>query len=258
MKTYIYNPSNTIVHRLSPVTKIISVASFFALTMTFSHPVYLTSILLSILILTILSKSIGALWNLRYLFMVLFLFPMVLWSIYKEGTHILYNIGPITLTSEGFLYGLSMGLRLTGMLIAGLVMLSSTKVEEFTAGLNKLGIPYRVSFSLTLAFRLVPLFFETFFIISQAQQSRGLTLKSGNLFQRIKKTLPVFIPVFVSGIRRTDQLAIALESKGFGYSRHRTSINPIRFLLKDKCITTGMLLLVTIAIIFRIAGFGEL
>lgn len=258
MKTYIYNPSNTFIHRLSPVTKIISLAAFFILTMTFNHPVYLVSILMVILSLTVLSKSLETLYKLRYLFLVMFLFPAALWSMYKEGFNVLYSIGPITITSEGLLYGIAMGMRLNGMLLAGLVLLVSTRVEEFTGGLQKLGIPYRMSFALSLAFRLVPLFFDTFYIIAQAQQSRGLALTTGNVFKRIKKTVPIFIPVFVSGIRRIDQLAIALESKGFGFSHQRTTLNPIKITYIDKFVLLGILSITVGGILARICGFGTL
>jgi len=108
------------------------------------------------------------------------------------------------------------------MLISGLVFLSCTRVEEFTAGLRKLGVPFAVSFALSLAFRLVPLFFSTTATVIEAQKSRGLDLESGNILTKLRKYLPLLVPIFVYAIRDTDMLSMALESKGFHPKGERT------------------------------------
>ena len=54
-----------------------------------------------------------------------------------------------------------------------MLFLSTTKVEEFTAGLARLGVPYRVGFAITLSFRLVPLFIDSALTVVQAQNLRG-------------------------------------------------------------------------------------
>jgi energy-coupling factor transport system permease protein len=258
MKAFIYCDVDSSLHRLSPVTKIMALAALFIISMIFNDPVYLTFVALAILALCFMAKILPALWKIKAMLILLFLFPTCLWSVYLDGSTQIAGLGPVDITREGFLYGLAMGLRLTGMLVAGLILLGTTKVEDFASGLHKLGIPYRISFSLTLAFRLVPLFFSTFQIITQAQQSRGLAIHSGHFLKRIKKTLPILIPVFVSGIRRTDQLAIALESKGFGFQKNRTCLNPVRITSSDKILLVIFGILVISAVVMRVAGFGKL
>ncbi len=160
---------------------------------------------------------------------IMFLFPAVLWSFYREGVEVIFELGPLLMTTEGLKYGIAMGFRLDGMLMAGLILLGTTSIEDFTAGLNKMGVPYRISFALSLAFRLVPLFFYNYSLIEQAQRSRGLNVKDGMIFRRIRKSIPLLIPVLVNGIRQSDQLAVALESKGFGAFSRRTRMEPLTF-----------------------------
>ena len=62
--------------------------------------------------------------------------------------------GPFSL--DGLQQGMMMGIKMTIMILAGLIWLSTTKIEEMTAGLEKLGIPYPVAFAFSTAIRLVP------------------------------------------------------------------------------------------------------
>ena len=69
---------------------------------------------------------------------------------------------------------------------------------------------------------MVPTISASIYTISQAQRSRGLDLESGNVLERIKKYVPLLIPVFISTIRSTNVFGMALESKGFGARDDRT------------------------------------
>ncbi len=258
MKSFIYNPAHTPVHRLQPTTKIIALLACFTIAMCFTDPVYLSWVFAGVLTIVFVSKSWNSVWSLRYLLILLFFFPMLLWSAYIPGPHPAVGKYILPVSENGLYYGLSMGLRLDSMLIAGLVLLNTTRVEAFTFGLQRLGLPYRISFSLTLAFRLVPIFFNTFEIISQAQKARGHDIRRGNILVRIKKSLPLFIPVFISGIRRTDKLAIALESRGFGFPGKRTSFVEYAMRLQDKCVTFFAILFALSAVYARISGFGKI
>jgi len=137
------------------------------------------------------------------------------------------------------------------MIIAGMIFLSSTKMEEISAGLVKLKIPYRAAFAFSTALRLVPMIVATSSIIIQAQKSRGLDLESGSLIARAKKYIPLLIPVFISVIRGTNVFAMALESKGFGYSEERSSYLEIGYKRNDYIMLALVLLLLIVSIIVK-------
>jgi energy-coupling factor transport system permease protein len=117
--------------------------------------------------------------------------------------------------------------------LAAVIFLTVTPTEDFTFALSRLGVPFVMSFALTLAFRLTPLFIETGQTIAMAQKSRGLDLDTGGILKRIRNHVPIVIPVLASGLRRADQLAVALESRGFGKEKKRTLLSEFSVTWRD-------------------------
>jgi energy-coupling factor transport system permease protein len=70
----------------------------------------------------------------------------------------------------------------------------------------------------------VPTFFEEIEKITKAQQARGADFRSGNPWQRMRNLVPVFIPIFVSAFRRAEDLATAMEARGFRGASPRTRL----------------------------------
>ncbi|MCX7698815.1 MAG: energy-coupling factor transporter transmembrane protein EcfT, partial [Candidatus Goldbacteria bacterium] len=98
----------------------------------------------------------------------------------------------------------------------------TTRNEDITNGLIKMGLPYPVAFAISTALRLVPTFAGAGATIIQAQISRGLDLESKNIFKRFSKFIPLAVPMFITAIRYTNLLSMALESRGFSPSVSRT------------------------------------
>ena len=225
MEMFLYLNKDTYMHRLDPRTKILVMLATFAVALTFNNIPPLLGVAGLVLAYGLSGKTLSNLNRIKVILVMIALLSVILWSFMGHGATKL--IGP--LTQEGLLYGVATGIKLDVMIIAGMIFLSSTKIEEISLGLQKLKIPYRVAFAFSTAIRLVPMIVGTTYIISQAQRSRGLDLDSGNLPTRIKKYVPLLIPVFISVIRGTNVFAMALESKGFGYSSHRSSYLQIAF-----------------------------
>ncbi len=246
---YLYVRENTILHNLNPITKIIGLILLFAIPLYFTHPLQLAAALCLVLVLTLWARAIPNLRRMWLFFVMLGLFSALLWSVFhKEGEAIL-SWGPLSVSRESILYGLGMAMRLNTTLISGLVFLSCTRIEEFTMGLNKMGLPFSMSFALSLSFRLVPLFFSTASTIAQAQKARGLDMESGGIIRRIRKYIPLLIPVFIYGIRNVDLLAMAVESKGFGATRERSYYLEFRMQFKDYA-ALGVLVLMNLLCIY--------
>jgi len=84
-------------------------------------------------------------------------------------------------------------------------------------------VPYKVGFTLTLAFRLVPVFFDAAISVVQAQRCRGLPFDRGGPLTRLRRFVPVIVPVLIGALRRADRMAMALELRGFNSGRPRTT-----------------------------------
>ena len=159
---------------------------------------------------------------------------------------------------EGVLHGVGMGLRLNAMLISGIVLLSTTAIEEFAEASNRLGVPRSLGFSLALAFRWVPNLLGSIGAVVQAQRSRGLDLQSKSLLGKIRQYPALVVPLIGHTLRQTNLLAMALESKGFGPGHQCRVIFQSRMKGLDYTALAIMIGLVLGSIWMRLNGYGTI
>ncbi|HUL37326.1 MAG TPA: energy-coupling factor transporter transmembrane component T [Thermodesulfobacteriota bacterium] len=222
MNIFLYLEKDTWIHRLDPRTKIIGVLIAFSICLCFNHPLYMAAISLGITLTAISARALQNFWRLRFILILLILFSTGMWPFFVKGPTLLWSWGWLQVSRESLLYSIAMGLRLATFVGTGLIFLSTTRNEELTNGLIRMGCPYPIAFALSTALRLVPTFAGAGATIIQAQVSRGLDLESRNIFSRIGKFIPQAVPLFIYAIRHTNLLAMALESKGFSPESKRT------------------------------------
>jgi len=70
----------------------------------------------------------------------------------------------------------------------------------------------------------------------------------------MKRSIPLLAPIFLTTIRTTNQLAMALEARGFGLSKERTSYQEIRFTGKDYGVFVFLALVVLLVGILVLRG----
>lgn len=222
MDISLYQDKDTWIQRLDPRTKITGVTFIFAICLCFNHPIHMACITLGVLIILYSARTLNSLWTLRYILILLFLFSTIIWPFFIGGKTVLFCLMGLCLHKESILYGIAMGLRLSTFVMAGMILISTTRNEDITNGFIKMGLPYPVAFAISTALRLVPTFAGAGATIVQAQVSRGLDLESKNIFKRLGKFIPLAVPMFITAIRYTNMLSMALESRGFSPSRPRT------------------------------------
>jgi energy-coupling factor transport system permease protein len=184
--------------------------------------------------------------RIRVVLVMITLFSLLIWSIAERGETRFFIF-----SLEGLFYGFMIAVKTNLMIVAGMVFLSTTKIEEIHEGLVKLKLPYRGAFAFSTAIRLVPMIVATSYTIIQAQKSRGLDLDSGTLFEKIRKYVPLMIPTLVSVIRGTNVFSMALESKGFGYSSVRTNYLELRMKGHDYVMACIGILIVAAAVVLK-------
>lgn len=254
MDPYLYLDRDTAVHRLDPRTKIFLMLGAFVLAFLFVNPLWGLGVLAVVLGFGYAGQSLH---NLKRIWFILFMIAVVtviLWSIFGSGETPLF----LFVEWEALLYGMGTALRIDTTIIAGMIFLSTTRNEEIATGLVRLRVPYRFAFAVSTALRLAPTVIATTTTISQAQRSRGLDLESGSFVQRVRKFVPLLVPVFVSTIRSTNTFAMALESKGFGASAGRTFYLRLAMGRGDALALGVFTALLVAALVLRLAGFGEI
>jgi energy-coupling factor transport system permease protein len=254
MNVYLYLDKDTVIHRLDPRTKAFLLLTAFAISVMFKHPLFVLGMAALIFIHTTVAQAWSNVFRLRTLIFLISIMGIVLWAFYAQGdTPLFWKI-----ELEPVLYGVGNSIKLASMMIAGITFLSTTTNEELSHGLIRLGLPYPVAFAITTALRLVPTFVGTGATIIEAQRSRGLDLEQGHIFERMRKYVPLLVPVFLLAIRGTESLAIALESKGFRAPGERTFLFQVQYQKGDYAFLALIVVVVALAGYLRFSGYGDI
>jgi len=227
MPRSVYETGTTFLHRADASAKILALSAWFLVAVLVTRPRPVAGLAALVLAAAIVTGLWRVLARFAKFIVTLFVVCALLWSVFSFGA------GPGETTSGAIGRGALMGLRLATMLAMGLLFLASTRVEDLAAGLQRLGIPFMAAFSLTLALRLVPLFGTSASLIVQAQACRGLDAREGGLLRRIRRHLPLLLPLVLLSLRSADGLSVALESRGLGMEPGRTSVIVSRFGLPE-------------------------
>src|SRR5918998_5220145 len=252
MDPSLYLDRDTFVHRLDPRTKMFLLLGTFVLAFVFLEPRYLAGVMALVLLFGYLAKSLANLRRIWFILVAIAVVSTVLWALFGSGQTPLFFF----VEREPLLYGIAVALRIDITVVAGMIFLSVTRNEEIATGLARLGIPYRFAFAVSTALRLVPTIAATGSTISQAQRSRGLDLDSGSIAERVRKHIPLLVPVFISTIRSTNVFSMALESKGFGASPGRTYFLRLAMTRRDVLVLLTFAVLLVAALALRLLGDG--
>lgn len=247
MDMFLYVDVDSPVHRLDPRAKLFIMFLSFAIGVMFNNTVILLAAFALVVAYGALGRSLANLGRIKVVLIMITLFSLFIWSFARPSEHrfLIFSL-------EGLLYGVMIAIKTNLMIVAGMVFLSTTKIEEIAEGLVRLKVPYRGAFAFSTAIRLVPMIVATSYTIIQAQKSRGLDLDSGSLFQRIRKYAPLMIPTLISVIRGTNVFSMALESKGFGYADERSNLLEIRMKGRDWAALAASLAVLAAAIALKV------
>jgi energy-coupling factor transport system permease protein len=258
VNVFLYQDHPSPVHRLDPRTKVFLLFLFFSLALVFNHPAYVGGVTALVTLGILLAGVQAAIRRFRLLFILLFSFSVLIWSLTLKGFPVWISWGPLRISREAVAYGLAMGLRLGTFVAAGLLFLSTTRNEEITQGLIRLKVPYPLAFALATALRLVPTLAGAGATIVQAQVSRGLDLSRGNIFRRLGHFIPQAVPLLLLALRQTNTLAMSLESRGFDPGTPQTWFQALKPGPGDYLVLAAGVVLLLGGVYLRLGlGFGD-
>jgi len=115
-------------------------------------------------------------------------------------------------------------------------------IEDLLKPFQKIGVPaHEIAMLISIALRFIPdLITETERII-KAQESRGVDLKEGKLMERIGAILSLIVPLFVSAFQRAEDLANAMEARGYAPGETRTRYKVLKMRAADWLLIFGAL-----------------
>lgn len=90
---------------------------------------------------------------------------------------------------------------------------------------------FAMMFSLTL--RFIPLLFDETNKIMKAQASRGVDFNEGSLKEKITQIISLLIPMFVISFNKADDLANAMETRGYIVGAKRSRYDELKLKARD-------------------------
>jgi len=234
-------PGNSLLHRLDPRTKVICVIAT-AIAVVSIVKWYEFAILAVFIFLSMILSRIPARIFFRGLFSI-WLLLVVTFSLQALLTpgEVLFGLGALKITREGLAAGCQIFLRLALLILIAFLLTLTTSPISLTAGLESIlaplkraGVPtHELAMMMTIALRFVPTLLTEAEKVIKAQQSRGAGLGSGEVVERVKGLLPLFVPLFAGALRRAEELAVAMEARCYRGGANRTRMNSLVLELPD-------------------------
>jgi len=158
----------------------------------------------------------------------------------REG-ETLFVWGILEIHEGGLRLGLFLGLRILLLVSAAALLTATTAplalsdgLEDLLSPLKKIRFPaHEVAMMMTIALRFIPTLHEETQKITKAQAARGADFSEGGPLSRVRATIPILIPLTVGAFRRADDLAEAMESRGYRGGEGRTRYRELRFRPRD-------------------------
>lgn len=263
-----YLPKDSIIHRLNPLVKFFWLCVVGLLSFVLSQPHQLGVLLVLIVLAAFASKVFGP-W-LRFMRIALLPALVILivnilmapyhgermmFASYAGSNELLFHydlgIASFTVTTYSLQKGLFLGLRWLNLVAPAGVFIYTTRPEDFSASLYSLRVPYTISFSIAMAFRLLPLLIQDMQMVLNAQRSRGLDWDRG-ILRRFRAAPVIAFPIIACSIRRALDMAAAMEARAYGAAHTRTLSHPLIFTAKDGLWFTAAVALFVLGLVNRL------
>ena len=244
-----YVPYRTLMHRLDPRFKLFGMLTLMV-TIFFRFGSVWTDLALYGLIFIMmvvfmrmtklrlrqLFKQLKALW-----FMLLFLLIINLLLPNTQQISGFFDIWGLKIYYAALLQTFYIVFRLVLMIALTLILTSSTRpldltdaIEWYLTPLKVIKFPtHEVAMTMSIALRFIPTLLEETYRIMKAQASRGVDFMQGKIKEKIRAIVSLIVPLFISAFQRSEELANAMEARGYDPSAKRTRYRQLRFHLHD-------------------------
>ena len=247
-----YYDSESVIHRMDPRTKLMGVLVYIISLFLVKNVCWYIGCLI---VMLVLYKAAGVpfgylLKGLRGILLLLcftFLFRML----YTPGDPVV-QVWIFTITKQGILKAVQMTARIISVLefvVDGL--------EKAFSGLEKTGIPvHEMAVIVMIAFRFIPIMLEELNVLMDAQAARGAKFEDGNILEKCKGVMTLLLPLFLLTVRRSSDLAMAMEARGYTGSGKTSRMYPLVYKKEDRAGYLAILIYITVFIIARISSLS--
>ena len=225
-----YIPGNSIVHSLNAKTKLL--ISFLFTILLFWTKNFIALLLIFAMFLSVI--KISGISILKFIknniIVIIFAFFTTFINLIFEAESKFLTSGIFYVSLKSIKSSCTIFLRLLSLIASTSTVMFTTSASEISNSveymLNPLSFfglnPRDIALTITITLRFIPTMIEEINKIIDAQKCRGVSFRNKNIFKNLKSIIAIFVPLFVSSINRAEDLAIALESRGYDSSKSHT------------------------------------
>ncbi|AKO90825.1 energy-coupling factor transporter transmembrane component T family protein [Priestia filamentosa] len=226
-----YVPGDSFIHRMDPRAKLIIVFLYVAVIFL-ANNIVSYSIIGLFAILSVLISRVPIYFIIKglkpILFIIIFTFLLHIFMT-REG-EVIANIGFLKIYEGGVIQGIYISLRFLFLILLTTLLTLTTTPIEVTDGMETLLHPlkkvrfpvHELALMMSISLRFIPTLMDETDKILKAQTARGVDFSSGPLKDRLKAVVPLLIPLFISAFKRAEELATAMEARGYQGGEGRT------------------------------------
>lgn len=250
-----YYPGQSMIHKMDPRAKLLAVFVFVII-------IFLASTWVGygvVCVFTLAALMLGRI-PLRYIYkglrpvILIILFTLILNLLFTHSGTILFKWKWLEVTSGGIRQSVFISIRLLAIVLMTTLMTLTTTPIEITDGLEALLAPFKkvkfpvheFALMMSISLRFIPTLMEETEKIMKAQSARGAEFSSGSFLQRVKSIVPLLVPLFVSAFKRAEELAMAMEARGYRGDVGRTKLRELSWKRRDSFLMVTMALLAVI------------
>jgi len=256
-----YIPGNSFVHKLDPRSKL-SFVFLFIIGVFLANNTVTYAVLLGFTLLVILSSRIRLYFLFNGLKPILFLiiFTLLMHIFFTKEGALLVDWKFIKIYEEGLRQGIFISIRFLVLVLLTSILTLTTSPISITDGMEDLLGPFKrfklpvheLALMMSISLRFIPTLMDETDKILKAQLARGSDISTGSIKQRIRAVIPLLVPLFVSAFKRAEDLAVAMEVRGYRGGEGRTRYRQLKWHWRDT--TIMVLLAVLVVVLFLLRG----
>jgi len=235
---FIFRKKDSAIHILDPRIKLLISIELFTLSLISSTVLQISITLAAIFAVAALAKILERMYR-TLLFSAAFSILIFV---------INFLVGYSILTS------LVLAVRFVAIVGSTSIFFLTTSPDELEYVMKWFRLPQDVVFAFVTAVRFVPVLMMDAIQIMDAQKSRGLELERGTFIERIKKLIPILIPLVVTAVIRSSELAEAMEARAYGAVKKPTSLYTLTLRRRDKMVGILSVAIFTALLLYFITG----
>ncbi|KAA0948592.1 energy-coupling factor transporter transmembrane protein EcfT [Sporosarcina sp. ANT_H38] len=255
-----YIPGNSFVHKLDPRSKL-SFVFLFIIGVFLANNTVTYAVLLGFTLLVILSSRIRLYFLFNGLKPILFLiiFTLLMHIFFTKEGALLVDWKFIKIYEEGLRQGIFISIRFLVLVLLTSILTLTTSPISITDGMEDLLGPFKrfklpvheLALMMSISLRFIPTLMDETDKILKAQLARGSDISTGSIKQRIRAVIPLLVPLFVSAFKRAEDLAVAMEVRGYRGGEGRTRYRQLKWHWRDTTIMALLAALVAVLFLLR-------